>query len=65
MKKIKDQQIWDEPLMRNISDPEWLFDLICTRNFMAEELGKKIPVTENRSGYKKLKKLLIPSPSKQ
>lgn len=50
--------IWEEKEFKNIKDVGQLFDMICVRNFMAGNLGQKIPVDENRCGLKKLKKLI-------
>ena len=55
---MKTKYIWEEKEFGWIKDAGMLFDMICVRNFMAGNLGQKIPVDENRFGLEKLKKLL-------
>jgi hypothetical protein len=51
--------LWEEKEFKSITNAGQFFDMICVRNYMAGSLGQKIPVDENRCGFKKLKLLLI------
>lgn len=46
---------------KGITDPDMLFDMICTRNWFCGNLDANIPVEESRAAYQELKRLIIHS----